>query len=138
MRMSKTDNLKRIPVDIWGTNLFVNESKISKLRGEKIDNASMALLLADKSRYESLSPDYEIISSWTTGIDFGHEYEGGGYTVSIIDEVGTFDYDIIAEADVEWYDSYAEEAGFTSRRDEQFCLYLALQMLQGAIDSSKE
>lgn len=62
---------------------------------------------------------------WTTGIDFGHEYEGGGYLIGFSDENENYVLDVA----VEWLDGYTEEAGMLERADEDTCVRIGLSLL---------
>lgn len=126
-------DLISIPVDQWGVTLAVNPQRISELGGQMIAFDEIVARIRNYDEPYYLNDEgLAIWSQYTTSLDFGHEYEGGGYVISVGYEADTWNgsADIIAEVCIEWFDDYAAEAGMVERRDEDYCLRLGLEVLQ--------
>lgn len=142
--MSNYDNLVEIPTEeYWGLRLFADPNYSDVLRQIQLDDLDDIV-----NRINSINNDVyylgidgedelELWSDYTTGIDFEHEYDGGGYIISIGYTTGVFTpAKIICECDIEWDDSHAIEAGYADeRRDENNCLSIGLQIMQKYFDT---
>ena len=123
------------PTDVWGARVeyMPNSGILDELRGKQIsyedfENISQGIAARGKEAIVDV-PSIGLVMDyfdWTTGIDFGHEHDGGGYDIgfSYGDE-----YPRICVL-VKWADSYAEAAGLLEERsDEDTCIRIGLSVL---------
>lgn len=118
---------------VWGARIEYVPAVLDDLRGrqlsyEDFENIASRIEKQSKDAYVDV-PSLDLVMDcfdWTTGIDFGHQYDGGGYVIS-------FSYgDDMALIDilVEWNDDYAVEAGLSEERSNQdMCVRIGLSLL---------
>lgn len=137
--MFKQDWVEWIP-SIWGTKIEISPDFAEMLRGGKMDDDARARVStaieqegrsADIVPLPSLGEGIEFIGfDWSTSMDFGHEYDGGGYLLLFGHEYFEDQYGLpspLMAVRVE-SDSYSDEMGYD--RGQEASVEIALDVLE--------
>lgn len=118
--------------DEWGVAIEYNPEILDYLKGKRMTDEDIDAVVAEITRQSVDSNISGVLGDlwmddyqWTTGIDFGHEYDGGGHDISFSWGNCYAQLSVL----VEWYDSYAEAAGHEERRDDETCFRIGLATL---------
>lgn len=138
--MSDSNWMEWSPEGSWGVKVEYDADAITNLDGLHLSDTDAYAIAAAIER-DGREAYVEVPSmgmamcqyEWSTGIDFGHDAEGGGYVISFSDEDHCDRYGINVPTLcvlVEWNDDYAQEAGHDERADEMTCVRIGLDALQ--------
>lgn len=127
------------PEGSWGVRVEYDYDIVDQLRGKHLSDEDLGDIYSYIESFEK-SAEVEVPSlglvmdcfDWTTGIDFGHSADGGGYLIYLSDYNGHAKICIC----VEWDDDFAAEAGLSEERNDQMtCVEIGLNALRDWVDS---
>lgn len=124
----------------WGVAVYMAPETLSRYAGNMISDEDVEMIVAEirqngKEVFEVPVPSVPGLMltgyDWSTGLDFGHEYEGGGYILSFEDDYSDsswHDFDTAMSVEIEWNDSYAVKAGKSDERSDEYeCIRIGLR-----------